>query len=56
VDLRLTDTGDIYVLEVNASCYLERSSEFAMSAAAAGIEYPKLIERIIELALERYKR
>ncbi|HEV8178657.1 MAG TPA: ATP-grasp domain-containing protein, partial [Gemmatimonadales bacterium] len=30
VDLRLTDTGDIYVLEVNASCYLEKSSEFAM--------------------------
>ena len=23
VDLRLTETGDIYVLEVNASCYLE---------------------------------
>src|SRR6185312_13709056 len=54
VDLRLTDTGDIYVLEVNASCYLERSSEFAMSAAAAGMEYPKLIERIVQLALERY--
>jgi len=56
VDLRLTDTGDIYVLEVNASCYLERSSEFAMSAAAAGIEYPKLIERIVELAQERFKK
>ena len=56
VDLRLTDTGDIYELEVNASCYLERSSEFAMSAAAAGIEYPKLIERIVELAQERYKK
>jgi len=56
VDLRLTDTGDIYVLEVNASCYLERSSEFAMAAGAAGIDYPKLIERIVELALERYKK
>jgi D-alanine-D-alanine ligase len=56
VDLRLTDTGDIYVLEVNASCYLERNSEFAMSAAAGGIEYPKLIERIVELALERYRK
>ena len=54
VDLRLTDTGDIYVLEVNASCYLERSSEFAMSAAAAGMDYPQLIERIVQLALERY--
>ncbi|MBA3521020.1 MAG: ATP-grasp domain-containing protein [Gemmatimonadales bacterium] len=54
VDLRLTDTGDIYVLEVNASCYLERSSEFAMAANAMGVDYPRLIERIVNLALERY--
>jgi len=54
VDLRLTDTGDIYVLEVNASCYLERSSEFAMAAAAGGMDYPRLIERIVNLTLERY--
>jgi len=54
VDLRLTDTGDIYVLEVNASCYLERSSEFAMSAAAAGMDYPRLLEQIVNLALDRY--
>ena len=54
VDLRLTDTGEIYVLEVNASCYLEKSSEFAMAAEAAGMKYPELIERIVQLALERY--
>jgi len=54
VDIRLTETGEIYVLEVNASCYLERSSEFAMAAAAAGMDYPQLIERIVQLALERY--
>ena len=55
VDLRLTDTGDIYVLEVNASCYLERNSEFAMAAAAAGLDYPRLIERIVDLAIARRK-
>jgi D-alanine-D-alanine ligase len=55
VDLRLTDTGEIYVLEVNAGCYLARDSEFAMAAAAAGIEYPTLIKRIVDLACERYK-
>jgi D-alanine-D-alanine ligase len=55
VDLRLTDTGDIYVLEVNASCYLEKSSEFAMAAAAGGLDYPRLIERIVDLALARRK-
>jgi D-alanine-D-alanine ligase len=55
VDIRLTDTGDIYVLEVNASCYLEKNSEFAMAAAASGLDYLRLIERIVDLALARRK-
>ena len=55
VDIRLTDTGDIYVLEVNASCYLEKKSEFAMAAGAAGLDYPRLIERIVDLAVARRK-
>jgi len=54
VDLRVADTGDIYVLEVNASCYLERNDEYAMAAQAAGISYEQLIERIVELARARY--
>lgn len=53
VDLRLTETGEIYVLEVNASCYLERSSEFAVAAAAMGLDYETLIARIADLALVR---
>src|SRR5262249_37189489 len=55
VDLRLAETGDVYVIEVNASCYLEQSSEFAAAAAAAGMDYPDLVNRIAELALERHK-
>jgi D-alanine-D-alanine ligase len=55
VDIRLTDTGEIYVLEVNASCYLEKHSEFAMAAKAAGLEYPRLVERIVDLAVARRK-
>jgi D-alanine-D-alanine ligase len=54
VDLRLTDTNEIFVIEVNASCYLEKSGEFATAAAAAGIEYPDLINRIAELARQRF--
>ena len=34
VDLRLTETGEIYVIEVNANCYLEKSGEFAVAAEA----------------------
>ena len=54
VDLRLTEAGEIYVIEVNASCYLEENSEFATAAKAAGIKFPELVQRIVELALERY--
>jgi D-alanine-D-alanine ligase len=56
IDLRLTPAGEVYVIEVNASCYLERSGEFARAAAAAGIDYPALVNRIVEEALGRAKR
>ena len=56
VDFRVTDTGDIYVIEVNASCYLERSGEFATAARANGIEYNDLIGRIVQLAVERHEK
>jgi D-alanine-D-alanine ligase len=55
IDLRLTDAGEVYVIEVNANCYLEKESEFAMAAAAAGLEYEALVNRIVELATERHK-
>ncbi len=53
VDLRMDESGAVYVIELNASCYLERSSELAVAAKAAGIEYEDLLERIVQLALER---
>jgi D-alanine-D-alanine ligase len=55
VDLRVADTGDIYVLEVNASCYLEKNDEFAMAAREAGIDYTELISRIVDAAVGRAK-
>jgi D-alanine-D-alanine ligase len=55
IDLRLTDTGEIFVIEVNANCYLEQHSEFALAASEQGIDYPTLLGRIAELALERWK-
>ncbi|HJR62549.1 MAG TPA: ATP-grasp domain-containing protein [Gemmatimonadaceae bacterium] len=56
IDLRVTDADEIYVIEVNPNCYLERESEFARAAAAADMGYEKLVGRIIELALARYAR
>lgn len=56
VDLRLTDTQEVYVIEVNANCSLEKTSEFATGAKAIGLDYPSLINRIVELATERQRR
>jgi len=54
IDLRVTDEEDIFVIEVNPNCYLERESEFARAAAEGGLVYDALIARILELALARY--
>jgi D-alanine-D-alanine ligase len=56
IDLRVTDKGEIYVIEVNPNCYLERNAEFARAADKDGISYHKLIARIVELAAARYAR
>jgi D-alanine-D-alanine ligase len=56
VDMRVTESGEIYVIEVNPNCYLEANSEFARAAARDGIEYDALIAQIIELAGARYAR
>ncbi len=55
IDMRLTEAGEIFVIEVNASCYLEQSGEFATAAASAGVTYPDLIQRIVKEAMGRYE-
>jgi D-alanine-D-alanine ligase len=54
IDLRVTDDEQIFVIEVNPNCYLERESEFARAAAEGGIAFDALVARILELALARY--
>ena len=56
IDFRANDAGEVFVIEVNPNCYLERESEFARAAARSGLEYDALIARIIELASARYAR
>jgi D-alanine-D-alanine ligase len=56
IDLRVTADGEIFVIEVNPNCYLEKSGEFARAADKSGLTYPALIERIVELASARYSR
>jgi len=56
IDLRVTEDEQIFVIEVNPNCYLERESEFARAAAEGGLDYNALVARILELALGRYAR
>jgi len=56
IDLRVSESGEIYVIEVNPNCYLERESEFSRAAKQYGLEYDALIARIVDLATARYSR
>ena len=56
IDLRVTSDEQVYVIEANPNCYLEKNSEFARAAEKHGLAYPALIARIVELATARYSR
>ncbi|MGH7638384.1 MAG: D-alanine--D-alanine ligase family protein [Gemmatimonadaceae bacterium] len=56
IDMRASANGDVYVIEVNPNCYLERNAEFARSAEKDGITYHALIAEIVSLALARYSK
>jgi D-alanine-D-alanine ligase len=51
-DIRVTADGRIYILEVNANPCLAKDDEIAQSAAKSGIDYNKLIQKIVSLALD----
>jgi D-alanine-D-alanine ligase len=51
IDLRVTPEGEIVILEANPNPNLDRDDEFAQSAAKAGLTYPRLVQRILKLAL-----
>jgi D-alanine-D-alanine ligase len=49
IDFREGTDGSLYVLEANPNPNLARIEDFATSGAAAGFEYPALLERLINL-------
>ncbi len=52
IDFRLRDDGAPFVLEANPNPDLRDDEDLAASAAAAGLAYPGLIQRIVNLGLE----
>jgi D-alanine-D-alanine ligase len=56
VDFILSNDGKPYVLEINTIPGMTEASLLPEAAAAAGIGYGELCERIIELSLARFKR
>tara|TARA_R110002073_G_scaffold109019_2_gene244771 strand:+ start:1054 stop:2073 length:1020 start_codon:yes stop_codon:yes gene_type:complete len=55
IDLRLTDTGEIFVLEANANPDIGYGEEMSVAAEAVGIQYPQLLQKIVNLGL-RYNK
>ncbi len=51
LDCRLTEQGEVIVIEVNPNPSLARTDDFAMSAKEAGLDYETLIQRILDNAL-----
>lgn len=54
VDIRLSKDNVPYVIEINPNPDISPDSGFARSAAAAGIGYDELINKLIELSIGRY--
>jgi len=51
LDLRMREDGKVFLLEANANPELTYGEDLAESAAAAGINYDKLISRIVSLGM-----
>lgn len=51
IDVRLTAAGEIVVIEANPNPSLASDEDFAMAAAATGLDYDTLIQRILDDAV-----
>ena len=53
IDYRYSPDGKLYFLEANPNPDIAKSEEFAAASADAGMPFPKLIQRILDLGLKR---
>jgi D-alanine-D-alanine ligase len=53
LDLRISSDNEIHVLEANPNPAISRQDDFAAAAASDGIGYEELIQKILELGINR---
>jgi D-alanine-D-alanine ligase len=56
IDCFVTDDGEVLVNELNTIPGFTATSVYAKLFAASGVPYPELLERLVDLALERHER
>ena len=52
LDYRVTEDGEAYLLEANPNPQIAKDEDFALSAKHVGIEYPALIEQLIQFGIK----
>ena len=56
IDFRLDESGGLYFLEANPNPDIGEFEEFAGAAKAAGMSYPDLLQKIVNLGIRRAER
>lgn len=54
IDMRMSDKGEVYVIEANPNPWLSSGQEFAMAARKSGLSYTQMIGEIVDLAMARH--
>src|SRR5215469_15514388 len=56
IDMRVTEKGEVYVIEANPNPWLSSTSEFYMAAKESGRSYQQMVGEIIDFALSDRRR
>jgi D-alanine-D-alanine ligase len=54
VDFRVSESGEIYILEINSMASLGPTGSYVFAAKTAGYNYTTLVNRMLEVAAMRY--
>ena len=54
VDMRLDNKGNLYILEINSLPSLGEHGSYVIAAEHVGLDFPALINRLVEVASARY--